>query len=101
VDTVNDGLEVDKVTMVESAGQPRSDPAMPQSMDYLQIADDIASRILMGEYPADSKLPSYREFALLYSVHISTVQRAISLLRDRRLVYGQAGRGVFVRGQDT
>lgn len=69
-------------------------PAVP--MHYRAIADDIAARIAAGEYPPDSKLPSYNEIADLYSVSFATAARAVSLLRDRGLVVGAPGRGVFV-----
>lgn len=69
---------------------------MPRHMSYRQIADDIAARIKSGEYPASSKIPSYQQLAQLYSVSISTAQRAVLVLQERGLVYGEPGRGVFV-----
>lgn len=69
-------------------------PAVP--FTYAQIADDLAERIASGEYAAGAQLPSYAELAALYSVSVSTAQRAVSLLRDRRVVVGVPGRGVFV-----
>jgi GntR family transcriptional regulator len=68
----------------------------PQRLTYRQIADDIEQRIRAGEYPVDSKLPSYAELATIYTVSLATTQRAVGLLHDRRLVVGIPGRGVFV-----
>lgn len=58
----------------------------------------MAERIEAGEYPPGSRLPTYRELADLYSVSYATAQRAIGTLRDRGIVRGQQGRGVFVEG---
>jgi GntR family transcriptional regulator len=73
---------------------------VPRHMDFRSIAGDIAARIASGEYPPDAQLPSYRQIADLYSVSISTAQRAILVLQERGLVYGIPGKGVFVRDQD-
>lgn len=70
---------------------------MPRRMSYREIADDLAARIASGEYPPDSKLPSYSQLADLYSVSYATAHRAIQSLTDRGLVVGEPGRGVFVR----
>jgi GntR family transcriptional regulator len=69
-------------------------------MNYRGIADDIAARIATGEYPPGSKIPSYSQLAALYSVSISTAQRAVMVLRERGHVVGAQGRGVFVRETD-
>ncbi|MEV4841978.1 winged helix-turn-helix domain-containing protein [Micromonospora matsumotoense] len=70
-------------------------PAIPLS--YTDIAADITSRIKGGEYGPGAKLPSYSQLADLYSVSFSTAARAVALLRDRGVVIGAPGRGVFVR----
>lgn len=69
---------------------------MPVPMSSRQIADDLSDRIRSGEYPPGSQLPSLRELAGLYSVSVSTIQRAQELAKDRGLVIGSPGRGVYV-----
>lgn len=69
---------------------------MPIPMTSRQIADDLSERIRSGEYPRGSKLPSLTELADLYSVSVSTIQRAQELTRDRGLTIGSPGRGVYV-----
>ena len=69
---------------------------MPRRMTYEEIADDLAARIESGEYPPDTQLPSYAQIAELYSVSLSTAQRAVLVLRLRGLTYTQPGVGVFV-----
>lgn len=70
-------------------------PSIP--MTSAQIVDDLAARIMAGEYTAGQRLPSYAEFADLYSVSVSTVSRAVAILRDRGLVVGVQGRGLYVQ----
>lgn len=70
-------------------------PARRQT--YRDIADDMADRIKLGEYGhPGSELPSYRELADIYSVSVSTAQRAVVLLQDRGLVVGQQGVALYV-----
>jgi GntR family transcriptional regulator len=71
----------------------------PVPLTYRQVADDLAARIERGEYQPGHAIPSYRELAELYSVSISTASRAVALLRDRGVVVGHPGRGVFVRNR--
>ncbi|MEV0608158.1 winged helix-turn-helix domain-containing protein [Polymorphospora rubra] len=69
---------------------------MPIPLSSRGIADDLHARILGGEYATGSRLPSLRELAELYSVSVSTIQRAQELLKDRGLLVGSPGRGVYV-----
>ncbi|MFC7247580.1 winged helix-turn-helix domain-containing protein [Catellatospora aurea] len=69
---------------------------MPIPMTYAQIAEDLSERIKSGEYPPGAKLPSYNQLGELYSVGFSTIAKAIALLRDRGVVIGAPGRGVYV-----
>jgi DNA-binding GntR family transcriptional regulator len=73
----------------------------PEHVEYRRIANEIAGKIASGELAAHTKLPSTRELAEQYGVSMSTVFRAVALLRDRGLVYGQTGKGVYVSGPRT
>jgi GntR family transcriptional regulator len=89
-------IDEGRLAVIESAGRPGSlaVPAVPLS--YRGIADDLAARIRVGEYPPGAQLPSYAQIAALYSVSVSTAQRAVGLLRDRGVAVGEQGRGVYV-----
>nr|WP_076467314.1 winged helix-turn-helix domain-containing protein [Micromonospora avicenniae] len=63
---------------------------------YRRIANEIAAKIKSGELKPGDKLPSTRELAEAYDVHMNTVSRALSLLHDRELITGQPGRGTYV-----
>lgn len=65
--------------------------------DYRRIADDIQRKIETGELKAGVKLSSTAELAARYDVSTSTIYRSVILLRDRGVVQGHAGKGVFVR----
>jgi len=65
-------------------------------LTYVQIADDLQRRIWAGDYPLGTAIPSYRDLSRIYRKSVSTVQRAVGLLEDRRVCAGQPGRGVFV-----
>jgi GntR family transcriptional regulator len=65
--------------------------------EYRRIANEITERIRSVELPSGTKLGSTRELADQYDVSTSTIYRAVALLRDRGLVFGQSGKGVYVR----
>jgi GntR family transcriptional regulator len=82
--------------MIGSAVLTQEYPTVPVPLSYRGIADDIAKRIELGEYTPGQELPSYPALAELYSVSRATAARAYAILKDRGLVVGAPGRGVFV-----
>ncbi|MTK02360.1 GntR family transcriptional regulator [Micromonospora sp. CP22] len=67
-----------------------------EKVDYRRIANEITSKIKAGELAPGEKLPSTRQLAEQYGVHISTIHRVMSLLKDRKVVEGHPGKGVYV-----
>lgn len=65
---------------------------------YREIAEEIAAKIMSGEYERGSMLPGARELARHYGVAMSTIHRAMNLLQEQGLVIGRQGRGQFVTG---
>lgn len=63
---------------------------------YLQIADRIANSIMRGDYDADSRLPSVREYAASVEVNANTVMRSYERLSSKGLIYNKRGIGFFV-----
>lgn len=49
---------------------------------WIQLAEQIAQRIVSGVYPMGEKLPSVRELAADANVNPNTMQRALSKLDD-------------------
>jgi len=65
-----------------------------------EIYEDLRDRIRMRErgYREGDRLPSQTELAELYSVHRSTISRAMMLLAHDGLVQGRGGAGTEVLG---
>ena len=53
---------------------------------YLQLTEQIVQRIVSGQYPPASKLPSVRELAVEAGVNPNTMQRAFAELEREGLV---------------
>ncbi len=64
--------------------------------DYRRIAGDIERKIRDGEWPPGFELPTLVEQATEYGVSVDTVKKAHMLLKERGLLRGHQGRGVYV-----
>ena len=64
---------------------------------YLQIADDIADRVLQGVLPPDERIPSVRDYAATVMVNVNTVMRAYEHLSSLGVIYNK--RGYFVSAE--
>ncbi len=65
---------------------------------YLALADAIAEAADRGDLAEDEKLPAQRDLAYDLGLSLSTVTRGYAEAGRRGLVYGEVGRGTFVRG---
>ena len=63
---------------------------------WLQLSEQLARRIVAGQYPPGGKLPSVRELAADVGVNPNTMQRALSQLENDALAIANrtAGRTV-------
>jgi len=79
----------------DNEGPPR--PLSP-GVAYIwrRLADDIADRIIGGEWSYGDRLPSREELAAEYGVAERTVRRAVRELADEGLVEVLAAKGVYV-----
>lgn len=75
--------------------QPELSPA--KGPIYLAIADALASDIAAGRLQPRMRLPTHRELAYSLGVTVGTITRAYAEAERRGLVYGEVGRGTFVR----
>jgi GntR family transcriptional regulator len=73
----------------------RIDPLAPVP-PYRQIAEILKRRILSGQYPPDSRIPTESELVEAYEVARTTARRAVGALRDEGLVYTVPQRGTYV-----
>ena len=67
---------------------------------YLQIADDIKRRIVIGELHPGDKLPSNTDLAVAYTVNPNTVQRIYRQLEVEGITFTRRGVGTFL-SEDT
>jgi GntR family transcriptional regulator len=68
---------------------------------YDWVADHIAARIISGELPAFSALPSERRLASEYNVSLGSARHATRILRERGLVTTINSKGTFVVPRET
>ncbi|MEU2043668.1 GntR family transcriptional regulator [Nocardia niwae] len=73
--------------MSTKSGRPR----------YLQIADDLRSRITSGEYSPGERIPTKASLMEQWGVALNTVDRAVDELRNDGLIETFHGVGSFVR----
>ena len=63
---------------------------------YMQIADRICDEILLGEFKAENRIPSVREYATIVEVNFNTVMRSFDYLQSLEIIYNKRGIGYFV-----
>lgn len=66
------------------------------SSDSSAIYGEVRTAIVNGAFPAGSRLPTEREFALRFSAARSTVRRTMGRLAAEGLIVRHVGRGTFV-----
>ncbi len=69
-------------------------------MSSAEIAADITERIRGGQRAPGQRLESYRELADLYGVAMATITTIVRILKERGVVVGLQGKGVFVPETD-
>lgn len=63
---------------------------------FVQIYEQIQSEIVSNKLSHGQKLPSVRVLAEQYKVNPNTIQKALSLLEDKGLIYTDRTNGKFV-----
>jgi len=63
---------------------------------YLQIADVICEKILLGQWREHCRIASVRELAMSIEVNPNTVMRSFSYLQEKGIIYNKRGIGFFV-----
>jgi DNA-binding GntR family transcriptional regulator len=77
-------------------GAPAWEPSEGPAYVYEQLADRIEELIRAGEIPPGSRLPGEQALRQEYGVALSTVRKAMGLLRDRGLVVTRPSKGSFI-----
>ena len=63
---------------------------------YVALRDAIADAVAAGAWPAGTRLPNELDLARELPLALGTVQRALRLLVDERVIVRQHGQGTFV-----
>lgn len=63
---------------------------------YFQVKDLLEGKIVSGDWPKGSQIPTEKELAKLFDVSTITVKRAVLDLVNEGLLYRQRGKGTFV-----
>ena len=63
---------------------------------YNQLAVEILKKIFNGDYKLGARLPSTRELAKRASVNPNTMQRALQVLQDEKVLIKQSTNGRYV-----
>jgi GntR family transcriptional regulator len=70
----------------------------PGQSRYAALAAALRHRIVAGEWPPGTPLPSETALATEHGVALGTMRRALELLAEQGLIERRHGRGTFVRG---
>ena len=63
---------------------------------YIQISNDIKEQIIRGNLNDCAKLPSIREYSVIYEVTTLTIQRAMQHLEQDGIIQIRKGIGSFI-----
>lgn len=63
---------------------------------YLQLVEQIEFAIISGEFAPGERLPSVRDLAIEFQVNPNTMQRALTELENKKLIYTERTNGKFV-----
>lgn len=74
----------------------KPDKRLLKSPQYLSLASLLECDIVSGKLAAGTQLPPQRLLADYLDLNFTTVTRAYDLCREKRLIYGEVGRGTYV-----
>jgi len=63
---------------------------------YQQVIDQVMAKVVSGDWPAGTALPSIRELASASNVSVITVKRAYQELERSGVIVTRQGKGSFV-----
>ena len=63
---------------------------------YLNLAEEITKRIVSGEFPIGSRLPSERELSDLFSTSRGSLREALHILERQKIIQSYSGGSRFI-----
>lgn len=83
--------------MAEKRRKSKSASVSEREFLYRDVATKLRNRIASGVYTPNLKLPSLNDLVEEFGVSAISVRRALRELNYEGLIYGEQGRGVFVK----
>ncbi|MEV0810038.1 winged helix-turn-helix domain-containing protein [Micromonospora sp. NPDC050200] len=74
---------------------------MPQTPDYIRIADEITDDVRSRKVQPGDKLPSIAEMSQRFEVSSSTIQMVYVRLEALRVIRRHQGKGIFITDPKT
>jgi DNA-binding GntR family transcriptional regulator len=74
---------------------------MKGAWSYYAIIDDITQQIVNGKLSPEDQLPTLKRMCASYDVARATLQTSLAVLRDRGLIVGRQGQGIYVAGKEA
>ncbi|MCK8491142.1 GntR family transcriptional regulator [Spirosoma sp. RP8] len=62
---------------------------------YLQIADYVCEKIVLGQWPPGDRIPSVRDLGIELEVNPNTVVRTYDFLQQKSIIFNRRGIGYF------
>ena len=62
---------------------------------YLQIADYVCEKILLGQWSPGDRIPSVRDLGVELEVNPNTVVRTYDFLQQKNIIFNKRGIGYF------
>lgn len=63
---------------------------------YERVADDLRKRVLAGEFAKRRTLPTQNMLTKHYNCSARTIQKAMDILKDERLITSERGMGYYL-----
>lgn len=63
---------------------------------YIQLTEELELGIITGVFKSGEKLPSVRDLALKIKANPNTIQKALTILEDKKLIYTERTNGKYV-----
>lgn len=90
-------MELTVIEMASNSTRGSQRAEARKALLYLEVADELRSRIASGKYPPRSKLPTLYDLVNEFGVSAISVRRALRELSYEGLIFGEQGRGIFVK----
>lgn len=74
---------------------------MRGTWSYYSIVEDITRSIVTDLYKPGDQLPTMKRMRSGYNVAHSTLQMALAVVRDRGLILGRQGQGIYVAPKEV